>query len=525
MNREAIEIIALSKLKTKISLLEYTIPEIPDNDKSPSWDGFIKLYEKRNQAGKQNLIRIPVQVKGHYETPPYSDYITFSIEKYDLENYLNERGCIFFVIYIDENENYKIYFQNLTRLKIRRILKGKENQKHISIQLEKFPDDKDSALDIFFNFVSDMELNFPNQDITIADVFEGKLKGSGFDSFNISYHGVKYKNDPWGAFINTKPTLCLKNSVAGIIIPIETDYEVILMSKGTAPVSINNIKYYDDFEIIRKQGEKFSVNLGKSFKIDFNGTNAKFHYETKGNLHERIQDTKFIISLLSNKEIRIGNCSLKCPLGENEQKLINAKYFENNLRLLEYVRDLLEKLKVQTILNYDAVTKDDEILLIKLINIVLLGASCIPDKKNVLYKLQIANINLLLMPEKEDEQNYKIINFFSDENKMLYSWASKEERKMILVPKSYILNADDFMMLDNIDYEIVYNDIINSQTSDELKEYTFYFIKDMIDGYKRREKIKDNLLNCINKSLAFLKNTVREYNYEKLEKELIEYSK
>ena len=212
-------------------------------------------------------------------------------------------------------------------------------------------------------------------------------------------------------------------------------------------------------------------------------------------------------------------------MGENEQKLINAKYFENNLRLLEYVRDLLEKLKVQTILNYDAVTKGDEILLIKLINIVLLGASCIPDQKNVLYKLQIANINLLLMPKKEDEQNYTIINFFSDENKMLYSWASKEERKMILVPKSYILNADDFMMLDNIDYEIVYNDIINSQTSDELKEYTFYFIKDMIDGYKRREKIKDNLLNCINKSLAFLKNTVREYNYEKLEKELIEYSK
>lgn len=526
MNTTRVEHASISKLTGALSQLEYTSPEINQNDKSPSWDGFILLYKIKDSVAKKDLEkRIPVQVKGHYKKPPYSNSISFDADVSDLNNYLKENGVIYFVIYVDETGNSQIYYTKLTRLILRRLLENRENQKCISIHLEKFPEDKDSATDIFFSFAKEMELNFPNHDITITDIFEGNLKGSGFDSFNISYQGVKYKNDPWGALINTKPTLCLKNSIAGITIPIETNYEAILTTKKTAPISINNIKYYDNFEIIRKQNDSFTVNLGKSFKIDFNGTNTKFHYSIKGNLYERIQDTKFLIAVFSEKEIKIGNHSLKMVLGENEQKLINAKYFENNLHLLEHIRTLLEKLNVQTVLDYDAVTKNDKKVLIDLINTVLLGISCIPDRKDVLYKLQIANINLLLIPKKEDEKNYKIINFFSDENKMTYSWSDKKRNKMFLIPKSYILNADDFMMLDNIDYDMVFNDIKSSQTSDELKEYTYYFIKDMIEGYKTRKKIKDALLICINKSLSFLKKYIQEYNYENLGKELTEYFK
>ena len=94
--------------------------------------------------------------------------------------------------------------------------------------LDSFPQSNEDAVDVFFNFAKEMDYSLPDKDFTIKDVFDGKLKGSGFDTLNISYRGIKYKNDPWGAFINTKPTLCLKNSIAGIVFPIENNYELIM---------------------------------------------------------------------------------------------------------------------------------------------------------------------------------------------------------------------------------------------------------------------------------------------------------
>ena len=62
---------------------------------------------------------------------------------------------------------------------------------------------------------------------------------------------------------------------------------------------------------------------------------------------------------------------------------------------------------------------------------------------------------------------------------------------MLSIPSTFILREEDFISLDNIDYDMVYNDIINSQDSDELKEYTYYFMQEMITGAKKR--IKANL--------------------------------
>ena len=90
MNREAIEIVAISKLKSKLSFLGYTIPEVVENDKTPSWDGFIKLYPTKDCSNKDGLVRIPVQVKGRYQKNPYPIKISFPIDKVDLENYLND---------------------------------------------------------------------------------------------------------------------------------------------------------------------------------------------------------------------------------------------------------------------------------------------------------------------------------------------------------------------------------------------------------------------------------------------------
>lgn len=123
---------------------------------------------------------------------------------------------------------------------------------------------------------------------------------------------------------------------------------------------------------------------------------------------------------------------------------------------------------------------------------------------------------MLLALDKIDDTNYKVINYFSDDTKIKCSFAYKNKKRHFAVPRCFVLNEDAFSLLDNIDYDMVYNDILSSQTSDELKKYTYFFVQDMIAGYSKRIKEKNLLCNCIEKSLCFLKENVPDFGYEDL---------
>lgn len=527
MNQKRTEIACISKLEDALIKLGYITPEFSQNDKSPSWDGFVFLYKEKDSDSKKDLERrIPVQIKGHYANPPYSESVSFSADTADLNNYLNETGVLFFVIYVDEDDNFQIYYARLTRLILRRLLKGKQNQDKISIHLEKFPEDKKAAIDIFFNFALDMNLTLPNSDISIVDVFKGKMIGSGFNSFSISYKGIQYKDDPWGAFLNNKNTLCLKNDVTGILIPIETNYDLIICSKENEPISIDGIHYYDTFERTRKSGDILEVKFGKSFSLNLKVTNesvsGKFDYKIQGNLNERITDTKFIIDLLSKKTLSIGNNSCKLPFYDSEINKKDMEYFKQNLNFLTKTDELLKKLYISTELDYDSLTPDDEKTLLVLINTVLLGGKYHrPSTENFyLYKISISNISMLLLAEKINDTSCYLYNFFDAKNKNQYSFKFIDDKEYFIIPKEFVLRADDFCILDNIDYEATFRAIKNHQTSEKLREYTYYFMQEMIEGYKKRSKQKTKLLNCIEKSLDFLAKNVKEYDYEALKNNL-----
>lgn len=64
MNSNAIEKIAVSKLNSPIARCELLRPEISENDKTPSFDGYIELYSKPGNKKSDFLGKCPVQVKG-----------------------------------------------------------------------------------------------------------------------------------------------------------------------------------------------------------------------------------------------------------------------------------------------------------------------------------------------------------------------------------------------------------------------------------------------------------------------------
>lgn len=524
MDRERIELSAKAKLEGFLLQLGYITPEFSSNDKTPSWDGFIRLYNDKDVSAKANLVKmIPVQIKGHFQNPPYAENISFQVDVADLRNYLNHNGVIFFAVYVGENDKYKIYYNALTPLKLRRIIKGKETQNSVSISLSAFPEqNKEEIIDIFFNFSNEMKMPLPRTDITLDDAIEQKIQG--FDVFNLTYSGIKYKKDPFGYFLAHPATVSLVNTMTGISFPIDTIFLQSIGSKVNKPICVADVVYYDTFEILRQRGNDFVLKFGKSFTICLSRTEEnvkeKFNFTIRGNLEERIRDIKFLLAYFEHKELSIGNYK-GFLLDGNEVSSVDISYYQGNLKLLEKVDELLKMLHIKTILDYDKVSEKDEETLILLINTVLLGAPCIPDSKNVLYNLQIANINILLTLTKIEGGNYKVINYFSDENKIEPFFAYENKERRFLVPRCFVLSADDFSLLDNIDYDMVYNDIISSQNSDELKEPTYFFVKNMITGFVKRTKSKEGFSECIKKSLCFLKEKVSDFDYEELWRDFI----
>ena len=126
---------AIIKLLDCLTKSEYLNPDIEVNDKTPSWDGHVELYEnnKMNKKKIDLVKRIPVQVKGKSNPEITSEYINQNVEKSDLENYIKHGGIIFFVVLMRDHDNYQIYYDNLTTVKIRRYLKLMEDKNSLSI--------------------------------------------------------------------------------------------------------------------------------------------------------------------------------------------------------------------------------------------------------------------------------------------------------------------------------------------------------------------------------------------------------
>lgn len=53
---------------------------------------------------------VSIQVKGSMQQDLSLNAIKFQVEKSDLENHKKDRWCIFYVIYMKDMDNFKIYY-------------------------------------------------------------------------------------------------------------------------------------------------------------------------------------------------------------------------------------------------------------------------------------------------------------------------------------------------------------------------------------------------------------------------------
>ena len=154
LDKRQLEIMSINFLKITLTQTGYLNPFLNSGDTEPSWDGYISVLEKMNKYNKNKLGKVPVQVKGKYSDDLSQSRISFLAEIRDLENYLQDGGVLYFVIYINGKNDVTFYYAQLEPIKIKTILESRKNSSgKKSIELKKLPSDTIDIVIIFKSFL------------------------------------------------------------------------------------------------------------------------------------------------------------------------------------------------------------------------------------------------------------------------------------------------------------------------------------------------------------------------------------
>lgn len=494
-NNKRIEEAAINILKTALLKSPYLESYIDSNDKTPSWDGNVIVYT--NEDGKKNNImgRVPIQVKGTEVNPVNKDgTITYSADVADLNNYYNDGGVIFFVIFVHiPMISGEIYYTSLLPYDLNSIMESVKSKKTYAIQLKRFPDDSvDEMTNIFMSFLSDRpkQMSIIGKDLPSLK----RLEDSGvmIESLSFGSTVVGINQDSIESYIVSHDIyLYAKIKGTDIEIPVEKVSEASITRQIDAPVKVKDKVFYKVYQIVYKK-EMSYIQIGKSLSIKINEEmqEATFDIKMKGSLRNRIRDLEFIISMVENHELTINGATIKINSFENElidelRKLF--KYWDD-------VKRMLDVLGVKEDLDCDQLSDNDFKNIKNFVNTVLYNKEIgFPNVTENLYYgiFEISNLEILLWYEKQSSGNYKIQNYFNHRDIVFFENGNKNP---IDISQFLLLRKLDFSHVSNLDCDKVVEDLKDRPVTSMSSEMMNFLALDIITGYDKQEKKDDTLL-------------------------------
>jgi hypothetical protein len=156
MTPKVIEELATNAVKKSIITTGFLDQFISENDKEPTWDGYVYIYDDKKKKKNDLRGRVAVQIKGKQKNEMSTDEISFPVSTVDMKNFLYDGGAIYFVVYISsDGTKEKIYYTTLTPIKLKLYLTQAKSKDTKSLKFSSFPADPDRKATIFLNFYLD----------------------------------------------------------------------------------------------------------------------------------------------------------------------------------------------------------------------------------------------------------------------------------------------------------------------------------------------------------------------------------
>lgn len=450
LSKKDIEELATGAVRRYFNTCSSISPQIQENDKTPDWDGELFLYNGKKDIRKNFLGSLRIQVKGK-EVSKFKDKETFPVETIFLNNARNE-GFVFFVVEVMANGNSKIFYKNMAPIEIRGELASiSQKQKTRSMWFEPLSDDKAWIEIQLKGFLSDClkQKSFASKKEFCIE----NIKDASDYQWGFSFQGKKNEllNDFLGGF---KSFLYVKNK-DGIEIPVGNgkmnfivpelsvieDKDVYIGDEAVASKYIvtctKDSVSYDIEGIILLKLERSMSNSKQTSTLEIlaNTTN------------EQITAYKIFKQMVEYGSIKLGKSEITVEISDKETFISKV---EKRLKHLTIHKSVLDVLNIRTPINYKSFTEEDNYSLKQLYKALIEHKSIGLTNPKELFKLGIANINVLLVCQDDGNGKYYLDNAF--ESSMIKVTQNSDEMPF-QVPIFSFLEQKGYVEFDNIPFE------------------------------------------------------------------------
>jgi len=450
LSKKDIEELATGAVKRYFNTCELISPQIQENDKTPDWDGFLNIYKRKKDIRANYVGSLRIQIKGK-QVDEFEEKESFPVETVFLKNSRSE-GFVFFVVEVKEDGASRIFYKMMAPIEIRTELSSlKEDQKTKTYSFDSLDDNKSVVSIQLAGFMEDCikQKSFANKDeLKIEDIQNAQEYQWGF-----SLQGKK-ENFAKDIFEGFKSFIYVKTK-EGAEIPLGngrmTIYFPEIRSTKKETVSINDIIVSESYNhSISKQFTTYEIPGLLSLKIN-NDPSIKENNVTINVIAKTTE--QYIIAysiylhILKEKHIKFGEHSFDLNSSVDTQIL---SHIENKIEDFKKHAQVMKVLNVITPIDYNEFDEDDNISIQKLYTTLIEHQSISLNNPNDVFRLDIANICLLLSSHSDDNGKYYIDDFFESSNIKVTSGNSEVPFQ---VPPFSWLEQKGYVMFDNIPYD------------------------------------------------------------------------
>ena len=486
MSKKAIETFSVNAVRDSIMMSKFLDQYIPDNDKEPFWDGAVYVFENESHKKENFKGRVSVQVKGTECNDLTKSEITFPVSITDLKGYLTDGGAIFFVVYIANNGlSKKIYYIELTTIRIRMILESAKKQKTKNISFKEFPTDNDQKATIFFNFLQNRQKQTSFAEAKLFSIEELQEQGV-LESITIPLSGVKIDKDPQMALLSND--VYLYANIKGSSVPQPINMVPVSMhthEEINSSITIDGKEYYSKIKVIRS-AKKTKFVIGDSFTITATNDNkiTNVNYVSSDKLSILVKDLDFILTYIEHGYFESNGQRFPFDFESADFSKFDC---EEQKKILSYAQKTAQTLKIlgcKKDLTISKLTELDYRNLARL-NTAIIDQKPVSGLKEGLPPIcntKIGDLNFILSfyAQEGKKGTYLIKDFFDSELVATFQGSNNER---LPISQYALLNAEDLVKADNIKYDVFLPSFQKIEKHIDTFTRANWFFLDLLSAY------------------------------------------
>ena len=488
LSKKAIETMSVDAVRDSIMRTDHLDQFIPDNDKEPFWDGAVYIYENKNHTKENFRGRMPVQVKGTEKEDLSRNEISFPISTTDLRGYLADGGAIYFVVYIgSKGLRRKIYYIELTPIRIRIILEEAQKQGTKNVRLKAFPDDNDKKATIFLNCLQNCKKQSSFSEAHLFSIEELRKQGL-LKNITIPLAGVGINNDIQTALVSNDVYIYANIKGSSIPQPLKILPKGIqTQEESDAVISIDDRVFYNKLRIV-KTSETIKYVFGSSFTLTANQESAgvKLSYKNSDDVRAISRDLDFMLSYIDKGYFEING--QKCPF-EYENTDYSKFNVEEQRKILDFARKavaVLDVLGCEKKLSMQSLGDEDCRNLYRLYDALIENKPVIGLKEDLpcVCLMKVGNLSFMIVLHciEGEQGTYILENFFGAKLVATYQGHNEERLPM---SQYAILKSEDFLRADNLKCDLFLPSFKDIERHEETFDRANWFLLELLLAYDK----------------------------------------